>query len=68
MKANEKVKVMQQDNSEQLKALAQVMLVSMLWRGAGLLDSDKGGETQENANEEKEQNTDAENDASQCWN
>ncbi|MDY6805058.1 MAG: hypothetical protein SXA11_14800 [Cyanobacteriota bacterium] len=68
MEANEKVKVMQQDNSEQLKALAQVMLVSMLWRGAGLLDSDKGGETKENANEEKEQNIDTENNASQSRN
>lgn len=64
MEANRQVKVMQQDNSEKLKALAKIMLVSMLWRGAGLLDSDKGSETKEDTDREKEQNTDTENDAS----
>lgn len=68
MEANRQVKLMQQDNSEKLKALAKIMLVSMLWRGAGLLESDKAGETPENTDREKEQNTDTENDASQCRN
>ena len=61
METNREVKIMQQDNSEKLKALAQIMLVSIIWRGAGLLESDKGGKTQEDTDRKKEQTIDTEN-------
>ena len=61
MEANQEVKLMQEDPTEKLKALTKVMLVSMLWHGAGLLESDKARNNQENANQEKDRNTDNKN-------
>ncbi|NEP43232.1 MAG: hypothetical protein F6K35_30005 [Okeania sp. SIO2H7] len=60
MEAKRQVKLMEEDYSEKLKAFTKIMLVSMLWRGAGLLESDKES-NQENANREKEQNSEDEN-------
>ncbi len=57
MEANQEVKLMQEERLEELKALTKVMLVSMLWHGAGLLESDKARNKQENANPEKARNT-----------
>jgi hypothetical protein len=57
MEANQEVKLMQEDRLEKLKALTKVMLVSMLWHGAGLLETDKARNNLENANQEKERNT-----------
>ncbi len=61
MEANQEVKLMQEDRLEKLKALTKVMLVSMLWHGTGLLESDKARNNQENANQEKEQNSENQN-------
>lgn len=57
MEVNPEVKLMQENRLEELKALTKLMLVSMLWRGAGLLESDKARKNQENTNQEKDQNT-----------
>ncbi len=61
MESNQQIQLMEQNNSEKLKALTKIMLVSLLWRGAGLLDSDKTPTTEENARPEKEQSGEAEN-------
>jgi len=61
MEVNQEVKLMQEDNLEELKALTKVMFVSILWRGAGLLESGKASNNQENANQEKNRNTENQN-------
>lgn len=60
MEANQEVKLMQEDSLEQLKALAKLMIVSMVWHGADL-DSDKARNNQENTNPEKNRDSDNQN-------
>ena len=61
IEVNSKIQPMQENDSEKLKALTKVMLVSMVWRSAGLLEFDKKDKNQEDTNQEKEQNSDDRN-------
>lgn len=61
MESKQEIQLMEQNNSEKLKALTKIMLVSLLWRGAGLLESDKARTSEENVKQEKEQSREADN-------